>query len=59
VYLNIAGLKAGVGFRVHNKHQQLIEIQRSLKGQGIEINKGNINKLYCQFLTLLGGTMII
>jgi hypothetical protein len=35
-----------------HEHQQLVEIQRSLKGRGVEINESNVGKLYRQFLAL-------
>ncbi|MBH8554280.1 hypothetical protein I8751_18300 [Nostocaceae cyanobacterium CENA357] len=35
----------------------MVEIQRSLKGRGVEINERNVGKLYRQFLALLGGTI--
>jgi hypothetical protein len=48
---------AFIGWQHEHEHQQLVEIQRSLKGRGVEINESNVGKLYRQFLALLGGTM--
>lgn len=48
---------AFIGWQHEHEHQQLVEIQRSLKGRGVEINEQNVGKLYRQFLALLGGTI--
>lgn len=48
---------AFIGWQHEHEHQQLVEIQRSLNGRGVEINESNVGKLYRQFLALLGGTM--
>ncbi|MBD2215347.1 hypothetical protein H6G27_36925 [Nostoc linckia FACHB-104] len=48
---------AFIGWHHEHKHQQLVEIQRELKGRGVEINESNVGKLYRQFLALLGGTI--
>lgn len=48
---------AFIGWQHEHEHQQLVEIQRSLKGRGVEINESNVGKLYRQFLALLGGTI--
>ncbi len=48
---------AFIGWQHEHEHQQLVEIQRSLKGRGVEINESNVGKLYRQFLALLGGTL--
>lgn len=48
---------AFIGWEHEHEHQQLREIQRSLKGRGVEINESNVGKLYRQFLALLGGTI--
>jgi hypothetical protein len=48
---------AFIGWQHEHEHQQLVEIQRSLKGRGVSINESNVGKLYRQFLALLGGTI--
>lgn len=48
---------AFIGWQHEHEHQPLVEIQRSLKGRGVEINESNVGKLYRQFLALLGGTI--
>ncbi|MEJ6480695.1 hypothetical protein N0Y54_04995 [Nostoc punctiforme UO1] len=48
---------AFIGWQHEHEHQQLVEIQRSLKRRGVEINESNVGKLYRQFLALLGGTL--
>jgi hypothetical protein len=46
---------AYIGWEHEQEHRQLVEIQRELNRQGIEVNERNVGKLYRQFLALLGG----
>jgi hypothetical protein len=47
---------AYIGWRHEHDQRQLVEIQRELNQQGIEINERNVGKLYRQYLALLGVT---
>lgn len=46
---------AYIGWEHDHAHRQLVEIQRDLNEQGVEINERNVGKLYRQFLALLSG----
>ena len=46
---------AYIGWEHDHGHRQLVEIQRDLNAQGVEINERNVGKLYRQFLALLSG----
>ena len=46
---------AYIGWEHDHSHRQLVEIQRELNEQGVEINERNVGKLYRQFLALLSG----
>jgi hypothetical protein len=46
---------AYIGWEHDHGHRQLVEIQRDLNEQGVEINERNVGKLYRQFLALLSG----
>jgi len=45
---------AYIGWRHEHDQRQLVEIQRELNQQGVEINERNVGKLYRQYLALLG-----
>jgi hypothetical protein len=47
---------AYIGWRHEHDLRQLVEIQRELNQQGVEINERNVGKLYRQYLALLGAT---
>jgi len=47
---------AFIGWQHEHEHKQLVEIQRMLNEQGIEVCERNVGRLYRQFLALLGGT---
>ena len=52
-------LWAGCGRRYRrdeHEQRQLVEIQRELNQQGVEINERNVGKLYRQYLALLGAS---
>lgn len=44
---------AYIGWQREHEHRQLVEIQRELNRQGVEVNERNVGKLYRQFLALL------
>jgi hypothetical protein len=44
---------ASIGWQHEHEHRQLVEIQRELNQQGVEVNERNVGKLYRQFLALL------
>jgi hypothetical protein len=46
---------AYIGWEHDHGHRQLVEIQRDLNAQGVDINERNVGKLYRQFLALLSG----